>query len=45
MIIILTILFINNEDKTFYLPKANIKMNLDFKNGNWGDLGGGSVIL
>ena len=41
MIIILTILFINNEDKTFYLPKANIEIG----NGNWGDLGGGSVIL
>ena len=45
LIIILTILFINNEDKTFYLTKENIEMNLDFKNENWGDPGGGSIIL
>ena len=34
-----------NEHKTFYLTRTNIEMNLGFKNGNWGDLGGGSVIL
>ena len=39
------ILFINDEHKAFYLAEANLEMNLGFKNGNWGDLDGGSVIL
>ena len=29
----------------FTSSEKNIGMNLGFKNGNWGDLGGSSVIL
>ena len=39
------IIYKKNEHKTFYLIRKNIGMNLGFKNGNWGDLGGSSVIL
>ena len=39
------IIYKKNEHKTFYLNRKNIGMKLGFKNGNWGDLGGGSVIL
>ena len=31
--------------KHFTSSEKNIGMNLGFKNGNWGDLGGGSGIL